>query len=136
MELSEVSEKVEFSRHLLGAEIIEITRQIIDNKRSDPSHPMFYIEQKDKVGFAFSIGQTSRYPYQHLLLMPRMNADWLHLNYFRVSTSYTSIQVISRPLPDSLVHPRKLSTVAFVEAEIKKAVCDFAKKFREHPWVR
>ena len=136
MELSEVSEKVEFSRHLLGAEIIEITRQIIDNKRSDPSHPMFYIEQKDKVGFAFSIGQTSEHPYQRLILLPCLNSKKLYPDHFRVSTSYESVEVVSRPFPGSLVLQRKLSTVAFVEAEIKKAVCDFAKKFREHPWVR
>lgn len=131
MKAPNVSEQVEFSRRLSGGEIIQATKRIIGNAQCNPSEPAFYKEQRDKLGFAFSIGQTSGYQYQHLLVIPKRKSNWLYADYLSVREDYTSVEVISRFLPR-----RHLFSVPFSEAEAAQAVADFAAKLRQHPMMR
>jgi len=115
---STVSVKVEFSRPMTGAEIIEMVKKAIGNEQRNRSMPTFFSNQRDKHEQAFTIGRTSSKPHEHLLVIPPRGRGFFgYVDYFRINQSYKGVEVLSQP-----------AAKAEVEA--------FAEKLREHSIVR
>lgn len=131
MKAPQAIEKVEFTRHLTGAEIMSITKQIIGNEQRDPCKPMFYKEMRDKLGFAFTIGQKSRLQYQQLIIVPTRKSSWMYIDYFRINQTYLDVEILSQFWPTG-----RPSSVQFGDNEMHQAIQDFATKLRQHRDVR
>ena len=114
---STVSIKVEFSRPMTGAEIIDMVKEAVGNERGSRSMPTFFSQQRDKYKEAFSIGQTSSKPQEHLLVIPPRRGIFGYVDYFRINQTYPSVEVMSQP-------------------EAKAQVEALAEKLREHSMAR
>ena len=95
--VSSISVKVEFSRPLTGAEIISAVREVVGNHSGNRSAPRFYSEQRDKYEEAFSIGQTSSNPHEHLLVIPPRRGFLGPVDYFRINQRYPGVEVTGQP---------------------------------------
>jgi hypothetical protein len=114
---STVSVKVEFSRPMTGAEIISIIEDAVDNKSGNRSKPTFLKQQRDKYEQAFSIGQTSTKPHEHLLVIPLGRGFFSYVDYFRLNERYPGIELLGQP-------------------QAADAIEAFAEKLRESSMVR
>ena len=95
---STVSVKVEFSRPMTGAEIIDMVKKAIGNERRDRSMPTFFSDQRDKHEQAFTIGRTSSKSHEHLLVIPPRGRGFFgYVDYFRINQRYLGVEVLSQP---------------------------------------
>ena len=100
---STVSAKVEFSRHMTGAEIMDLVKETVGNRSGDRSLPAFFSEQRDKHKEVFSIGQTSSRPHEHMVIIPPRRGIFGIVDYLRINQSYPAIEVISRSADEAAV---------------------------------
>ena len=132
-----VTELIHLPRHTKGSTIIQATEETIENKRGAASKPIFFKHLRDTFDFRYSIGQTSQLPYEHLMVLPRVDPRDPFPDYFDIRKDYTSIMVMSHFLEQLSLWPRrKAEATTFGEEEAAEAVRVFAQQLRAHRLLR